>query len=307
MIREIHPKGIGALELAFRQLRDKLAKGGFSIPGTRSRCRPTAGGSQWWTSPTGAAIRDFLEVRAAVGGEPTCGSFRSACRGGGGRGDRGRDRRGQPAGGAARLPCGYPRGGSLEDLWAFQRGDRGSGDLCVAVPVGFGRGARNRRDAFRPGGRCPSVDAERSGRAGCPGGGGVGVAIAPGAGRLAATLRSRLAAIEARLDNLGRRRVFRRPLEMVFERARRVDELEARQTRAMANLLKTARGRLDATAAQLDSLSPLAVLGRGYSITERLPSGEVVRDASALAPGERIRTRLASGGAISRIEEIEDA
>jgi exodeoxyribonuclease VII large subunit len=60
-------------------------------------------------------------------------------------------------------------------------------------------------------------------------------------------------------------------------------------------------------AAQLDSLSPLAVLGRGYSITERLPSGEVVRDASALAPGERIRTRLASGGAISRIEEIEDA
>jgi exodeoxyribonuclease VII large subunit len=196
-------------------------------------------------------------------------------------------------------------GGSLEDLWAFNEEIVVRAIYASRVPVVSAVGHEidvTLSDlAADVRALTPSEAAERV----APAAEELALRLRQVQRRLAATLRSRLAAIEARLDNLGRRRVFRRPLEMVFERARRVDELEARQTRAMANLLKTARGRLDATAAQLDSLSPLAVLGRGYSITERLPSGEVVRDASALAPGERIRTRLASGGAISRIEEID--
>ena len=69
----------------------------------------------------------------------------------------------------------------------------------------------------------------------------------------------------------------------------------------------SARGRqqADSTAARLDSLSPLAVLGRGYSLTQRLGDGRVVRDASELSPGEAISTRFARGQAISRVERIE--
>jgi exodeoxyribonuclease VII large subunit len=124
--------------------------------------------------------------------------------------------------------------------------------------------------------------------------------------RLAAALRGRVGTLEARLASIARHRIFRRPLELVFERGRRLDELEIRQNRAVARRLEIARARLDATAAHLDSLSPLAVLGRGYSITERLPSGEVVRRASQLEPGTQIRTRLAQGQAVSRVEAVED-
>ena len=52
------------------------------------------------------------------------------------------------------------------------------------------------------------------------------------------------------------------------------------------------------------SLSPLAVLGRGYSLTRRLDDDRVVRRASQVAVGERLRTRLAEGELTSRVEEI---
>jgi hypothetical protein len=111
VIREIHPKGIGALELAFRQLRDKLAKEGLFDPRHKkplpAYCRRIA----VVTSPTGAAIRDFLEVlRRRWRGSRRVDRSGPRAGGGGGGGDRGRDRRGQPAGGAARLPLWLPAG-----------------------------------------------------------------------------------------------------------------------------------------------------------------------------------------------------
>ncbi|MBI3466157.1 MAG: hypothetical protein HY000_24350, partial [Planctomycetes bacterium] len=57
-------------------------------------------------------------------------------------------------------------------------------------------------------------------------------------------------------------------------------------------------------AAKLDALSPLLVLARGYSLTQRLPDGRLIRDASELQVGDQIATRFAAGRAISRIEEV---
>ncbi len=62
--------------------------------------------------------------------------------------------------------------------------------------------------------------------------------------------------------------------------------------------------QLDAAAARLESLSPLAVLGRGYSLTQRTADGRVIRDAAELTAGEQITTRFARGEATSRVEEI---
>jgi exodeoxyribonuclease VII large subunit len=49
-------------------------------------------------------------------------------------------------------------------------------------------------------------------------------------------------------------------------------------------------------------LSPLSVLQRGYSITLDAESGAVVRDAAGLAPGRRLKTRLARGEVASVVE-----
>jgi exodeoxyribonuclease VII large subunit len=58
-------------------------------------------------------------------------------------------------------------------------------------------------------------------------------------------------------------------------------------------------------AERLESLSPLAVLSRGYSVTQRTSDGRLLTDANSASTGELITTRLARGVLTSRIEAIE--
>jgi len=62
--------------------------------------------------------------------------------------------------------------------------------------------------------------------------------------------------------------------------------------------------RLRKNAAVLNSLSPLAVLQRGYSITRKLSSGEIVRSAGMLATNEEVNIQLAKGKFQARVEKI---
>lgn len=62
--------------------------------------------------------------------------------------------------------------------------------------------------------------------------------------------------------------------------------------------------RLQKAAALLSSLSPLAVLGRGYSITRRLPDGLILRQAGDTAPGQEVRIRFALGSLRAKVIEI---
>ncbi|MEX0585559.1 MAG: exodeoxyribonuclease VII large subunit, partial [Pirellulales bacterium] len=66
----------------------------------------------------------------------------------------------------------------------------------------------------------------------------------------------------------------------------------------------SARQRTAALTAQLDSLSPLSVLGRGYSLTHRLEDGLLVRNAGELVEGDEIVTRFAHGRVVSRVQSI---
>jgi exodeoxyribonuclease VII large subunit len=86
--------------------------------------------------------------------------------------------------------------------------------------------------------------------------------------------------------------------------ARRLDELQARSGRAVERQLEQSKAQLKANAAQLEALSPLGVLARGYSLTTRLADGEIVRSAEQLAVGDEVRTRLATGEVTSRVEQV---
>src|SRR5205085_8744704 len=124
--------------------------------------------------------------------------------------------------------------------------------------------------------------------------------------RLVIALRAGAAASRARLEALAGSRVLRRPLERVQMLARGVDELSGRLSRVTAQRMQASRRLLESRAAQLESLSPLAVLGRGYSVTTR-ESGGLVRRADELTPGDVIVTRLGQGQATSRVEAVETA
>jgi exodeoxyribonuclease VII large subunit len=58
-------------------------------------------------------------------------------------------------------------------------------------------------------------------------------------------------------------------------------------------------------AGKLQSLSPLAVLERGYSITQDSKTGKVIRTAAQLRAGQTIATRLAEGTVTSRVESVD--
>jgi exodeoxyribonuclease VII large subunit len=75
----------------------------------------------------------------------------------------------------------------------------------------------------------------------------------------------------------------------------------------MRNHARLIRQQVGTLAGRLDSLSPLAVLGRGYSVTQREADGTVIVAADQISPGERIRTRLAAGELLSRVEKVNDA
>ena len=86
--------------------------------------------------------------------------------------------------------------------------------------------------------------------------------------------------------------------------ARRVDELQQRSQRAIAFKLQQQREQIGAISARLESLSPLSVLSRGYSVTTK--DGQALRSTNEVSVGDTISTKLDDGTAISRVEAISD-
>ena len=105
-----------------------------------------------------------------------------------------------------------------------------------------------------------------------------------------------------RWADLAQRRSFRLPLEGIRERDRKIDDRTERLQHALRQRLAVVRDRLEAKAARLETLSPLNVLGRGYSLTRRHVDGAVVRSPDQVQPGERLVTRLQHGQILSRVE-----
>ncbi len=68
-------------------------------------------------------------------------------------------------------------------------------------------------------------------------------------------------------------------------------------------LFEAGRARLQQAAAQMEALSPVAILARGYSITRKADSGAILRNASEARPGDRLITRLGQGRIVSRVEK----
>ena len=308
IVDQIEPKGMGALELALRQLREKLAREGLFDPARKRPLPRLVRRVGLVTSPTGAAIHDFLQVlgrrwRGAdvlvlptrVQGEGAAEEIAAAI----GTANR------LPL--ADRLPGGRPRRRQPGRPLGVQRRGGGPRHLRLADPGRLGHRPRDRRDAFRPGGRRARADAQRGGRTGGAGGRGVDC---PACGRSSSGRRRRCGCGWRRPGRGWMRSpgiaVFRRPLQRIEELARRLDELEAAAARAVRSRLERAGRQLDAAAARLESLSPLAVLGRGYSLTQRTADGRLIRDAAELAVGEQITTAAyARGQATSRVEETK--
>lgn len=303
IINRLTPQGIGELELAFRQLREKLAAEGLF---DESRKRPLPAIPKriaLVTSPTGAAVRDMIQVitrrwpAARIVVVPV---------------------RVQGEGAAAEIAQALRRvhlipdvdvviagrgGGSLEDLWCFNEEVVARAVAACKIPVISAVGheidvsiadlVADRR-ALTPSEAgelvVPSVDELRH-------------RLTQLAYGMKQVLASRIDRARLRLNNWESRSVFQRPMSMVDDRRQLCDELADRMQRAARLLLDQKRQRVAAIAASLNALSPLSVLARGYSLTQTT-DGLVVRSIQQVSKHQSVRVRLSDGEFKGLVEDI---
>ena len=121
--------------------------------------------------------------------------------------------------------------------------------------------------------------------------------------RMALTTRQRVVRLGRVHGDLLQRLAHRHP-ERVLARARgQLAQLSGRLAAAAQVQLNQRRRALGMRAAQLDALSPLAVLGRGYAIA--LHDGLPVLSSQELAPGDQVQVRVAHGAFRARVTQIE--
>ncbi|MBP3060955.1 Exodeoxyribonuclease VII large subunit [Ectopseudomonas chengduensis] len=120
--------------------------------------------------------------------------------------------------------------------------------------------------------------------------------------RLRRAFNQHLAYQRERLARLDARLAAQHPGRNLALLRQRLDGLATRLPRAMQGQLRSQRQQLGALAAQLQIVSPLATLGRGYSILldER---GQAVRSAAQTQPGQRLKARLSEGELDVRVED----
>lgn len=301
VIEQLAPQGVGALELAFRQMCAKLeAQGLFAA----ERKRPLPRFPRriaLITSPSGAAVRDMLQVitrrwpavhivlvPVAVQGQGAAEQIAAALRS------------------VHRIPdvdvvIAGRGGGSLEDLWAFNEEIVARAIYECRIPVVSAVGhevdvtiadlVADRR-ALTP---------SEAGELVVPHRDEVAAELNRLRQRLIHGLRSQADSARMQLDAVASRRIFARPLERLHDAARGLDEIDLRLQRAIRLRLDRSRQQLAAVSGALGALSPLKVLERGYSVTRRVDNGEILRAAEQVQIGDEIETRLQSGRVFSRV------
>ena len=302
---QLEPQGIGALELAFRQLQRKLEAEGLFDP-ERKRAWPLIPRRiALITSPTGAAVKDMLQVitrrwpRAnvvivpvPVQGADAAPQIAEALR------------RVHLIPGVEVVICGRG-GGSLEDLWAFNEEVVARAIFDCQIPVISAVGheidvtiadlVADKR-ALTPSEAAELVVPLESD---------VKLLLERVRQRLTTALQYQAQRARFQIERLADHPSLSRPFDRIRELQSQVDDLEERLQRALRGRLETARQQLGTIAASLTALSPLAVLERGYSLTKRLTDGNLVRDLNTIKPGDRLSTLFSSGSLISEVIQVD--
>ncbi len=301
VVETLEPRGVGGLQVAFEQLKERLAGEGL-FEGARKRPLPafprTIGVV---TSATGAAIHDILNVlerRGAglrvllrpvrVQGEGAAAEIAAAIA------DLNRQ-------GEADVLIVGRGGGSLEDLWAFNEEAVARAIHSSRIPVISAVGhevdvtiADFVADLRAP---TPSAAAEMVVKSRLELESHLDHLVL----RLTGQLRGRVTLLAEKVTGLRGR--LRSPRQMLAWNRERREKLEQRLLSAMGRNLAEREGSLGAVSGRLHALSPLRTLARGYSIVFDPRSGLAVRDGGRLSPGDQLEIRFARGKASVRVEE----
>ncbi len=301
---KIEPKGVGARQLAFEQLKNRLFKEGFFDPARKKTLPLLPLNIGVVTSGAGAAIKDIIgilkkgKLKVSVVLRPV---------------------RVQGEGAALEIARGIEElnelggidlvivsrgGGSTEDLWAFNEeavaravynsrlpvisavGHQINTSLCdlvadvfVETPTAAAKIIVDKKNSFLT----ELSDLKHD---------------------MAFSILNLLNSLKSEVIRL--RHSLKSPLDRLEEKEQHLDELRASLNNSIRQAVDISFERLRSLMHGLNALSPLAVLSRGYSLSILEPSGVVIKDASSVKAGDTVKTVLGKGFFISRVEETPE-
>lgn len=292
---EMQPDGVGALYVAFEQLKAKLNDEGLFDEGRKRRLPLIPGSIGVVTSSTGAVIRDIINVLSRrfynvtiklypvqVQGEQAAGQIAAAVR------------RLNELGNVDVIIIARG-GGSLEELWAFNEEIVARSIFASRIPVisAVGHETDFTISDFVADVRAPTPSAA------------------------AELVMPERAVVENKLDNLKMRlrnaitkmtsmermslrrlsesTAFKQPYNKIYQDRMLLDVQKRYLEKALTVLNTESRNKLSMLAARLDTLSPLNSLARGYSITRSGKDHTLVKSIQSVKVGDKLEVFLTDG------------
>ncbi|MEK6545370.1 MAG: exodeoxyribonuclease VII large subunit [Nitrospinota bacterium] len=299
----MEPKGIGALQLAFEQLKEKLFKEGLFDEAHKKPIPDFPNKIAIVTSPTGAAIRDILRIigrrfpnihiiiyPVMVQGEGAAEKIAMAITELNGLSD-------------IDVMIVGRGGGSIEDLWAFNEEVVARAIYNSHIPIisAVGHEIDYTISDFVADLRAPTPSAAaelvvRDRRE-------VIQNITSLEKRLINAVQNKVYILKGNLTGLQERRVLKSPFDKIYELQQRVDEMELRIKKTINHRIEMLDKELSGITGRLDALSPLAVMKRGYSICRRLPDMKIIKDISEVEKGGEVNVKLHKGELVCHVAE----
>ena len=300
-IETMEPKGQGKLQLAFEQLKEKLEKEGLFLKEYKKTIPLLPARIGVVTSPTGAAIRDILNVvgrrfssveviinPVRVQGEGACEEIARAI-------DE-----------FSKMPdidviiIGRG-GGSIEDLWAFNEEMVARSIHACKIPIISAVGheidytiSDLAADLRAP---TPSAAAELVVAEGEK----LAQRIAGATDRITLAAKTYLSKLSEKVNTLQESYGFTRFEDRLWEYSQEIDDGRDSMEKSLSRLFEISKVKVANMLGRLSSLNPEAVLQRGYSLAFKLPDRKLIKDASLLVKGDTVEIKVAEGSFISKV------
>lgn len=302
-VDDMQPDGVGALNLAYEQLKEKLQKEGLFSEHHKKPLPPYPEKVGVITSPTGAAVRDIINVLGRrfpyaeivfcpvlVQGEGAHLQLTDAV-------NLFNSER------AADVIIIGRGGGSIEDLWEFNDEGLARAVYNSEIPVISAVGHETDfticdfvADMRAP---TPSAAAELA----VPDANELQYALSALKNRMFLNVSSGIADRRSRLEYLTSKGVLKSPDEMLSNRSQRLDTAFSKMLSSYENRIGGKKVEFISAATALSKLDPMSVLMRGFAFVSD-KNGKNVYSSQALAKGDKINVRFHDGSAVCEVKEI---
>lgn len=302
-VDDMQPDGVGALNLAYEQLKEKLQKEGLFSELHKKPLPPYPEKVGVITSPTGAAVRDIINVLGRrfpyaeivfcpvlVQGDGAHLQLTDAV-------NMFNSER------AADVIIIGRGGGSIEDLWEFNDEGLARAVYNSEIPVISAVGHETDfticdfvADMRAP---TPSAAAELA----VPDANELQYALSALKNRIFLNVSSGIADRRSRLEYLTSKGVLKSPDEMLSNRSQRLDTAFSKMLSSYENRIGGKKVEFISTATALSKLDPMSVLMRGFAFVSD-KNGKNVYSSQALAKGDKINVRFHDGSAVCEVKEI---